>query len=302
MTDMPPAALIGRGSSSDVYRLADGRVLKLYTAGMPERLIAREEAAAAYAAACGLPTARPLGRMRAAGRDGLLFDHIDGRTMLKGVRFRLIAALAALGGLALLHARVHAVPPAPGLRRQRDQIANEIRHNGAPPHWKTAAEAALAALPDGDRLCHGDVHPGNVIATRDGLTLIDWCKASIGHPAADAVRTELLIRFAAHGGRRIHDRLLDMVRDLLGAFYVRRYARATGTPLAQLRRWRLPLAVAWADGMRSTRDAAFRRMVERMVAAEAPHPARRGALRLRLPVLVLRAPVMTMLTFASATV
>ncbi len=302
MTTMPPGAPIGRGSSSDVFRLADGRVLKLYAAHMPERLIAREELVAAHAAACGLATARPLGRMQAGGRDGLLFEHVAGPTLLKGVRFRLFGALRALGALARLHAGVHAVPPPAGLRRQREQIEREIRHNSAPANWKAAATAALARLPDGDRLCHGDVHPGNVIVRDGRLTLIDWCKASAGQPAADAVRTELLIRFAVHGGRRLHDRLLDLVRDLLGAWYLDRYARATGTSRAVLSDWRLPLAVAWADGHRSTREAAYRRMVERLLARQAAPAPRPWRWPVPPPAFVLRMPIATMLTFATATV
>ncbi len=35
----------------------------------------------------------------------------------------------------------------------------------------------LDGLPDGDRLCHGDLHPGNLLLGRDGPAVIDWTDA-----------------------------------------------------------------------------------------------------------------------------
>ncbi|TMA37195.1 MAG: aminoglycoside phosphotransferase family protein, partial [Deltaproteobacteria bacterium] len=43
----------------------------------------------------------------------------------------------------------------------------------------------LETLPDGDQLCHGDMHPGNIMLSRRGPMVIDWTNARRGHPAAD---------------------------------------------------------------------------------------------------------------------
>ena len=37
--------------------------------------------------------------------------------------------------------------------------------------------AWLDTLPDGQRFCHGDYHPGNVILTKAGPIVIDWMTA-----------------------------------------------------------------------------------------------------------------------------
>jgi Ser/Thr protein kinase RdoA (MazF antagonist) len=50
----------------------------------------------------------------------------------------------------------------------------------------------LAALPDGDTLCHGDFHPNNIICGDVGYYIIDWVDVSNGCPAADVCRAYLL--------------------------------------------------------------------------------------------------------------
>jgi thiamine kinase-like enzyme len=52
----------------------------------------------------------------------------------------------------------------------------------------------LAALPDGDRLCHYDFHPLNILGPLGREVLIDWPNASQGDPAADICRSYVLIR------------------------------------------------------------------------------------------------------------
>src|SRR5262249_32610054 len=59
------------------------------------------------------------------------------------------------------------------------------------------ALAMLEALPDGDRLCHGDFHPANVLVGRNGPAVIDWTGATRGDPAADLARTRLLLQAGA---------------------------------------------------------------------------------------------------------
>lgn len=42
------------------------------------------------------------------------------------------------------------------------------------------------------RLCHGDLHPFNLIMSRDSVNIIDWVDASAGDIRADIYRTYLL--------------------------------------------------------------------------------------------------------------
>ena len=55
----------------------------------------------------------------------------------------------------------------------------------------------LSDMPEGDRLCHGDFHPVNVLGDASQPLVIDWPDASCGDPAADVCRSYLLLRLYA---------------------------------------------------------------------------------------------------------
>jgi Ser/Thr protein kinase RdoA (MazF antagonist) len=48
-------------------------------------------------------------------------------------------------------------------------------------------------MPGGDRLCHGDFHPFNVLGLDEHARIIDWLDATRGEPAADVCRSYVLI-------------------------------------------------------------------------------------------------------------
>jgi len=52
----------------------------------------------------------------------------------------------------------------------------------------------LNQLPDGDRLCHGDFHPGNILIKNGDPYIIDWCAATKADPIADVAHTFLLFK------------------------------------------------------------------------------------------------------------
>ena len=52
-------------------------------------------------------------------------------------------------------------------------------------------------MPEGDRLCHGDFHPINVLGEVSRPVVIDWPDACRGDPAADLCRSYLLLRLHA---------------------------------------------------------------------------------------------------------
>jgi aminoglycoside phosphotransferase (APT) family kinase protein len=55
----------------------------------------------------------------------------------------------------------------------------------------------LESMPRGNRLCHGDLVPANVVLRPGGsIAVLDWSHAAQGDPAADAAQTSLLWRLA----------------------------------------------------------------------------------------------------------
>jgi aminoglycoside phosphotransferase (APT) family kinase protein len=123
-----------------------------------------------------------------------------------------------------------------------------------PEEIKRSALGAIESLRDGDRLCHGDFHPGNILRTGEGPVVIDWTNATRGDPDADVARTNLMLRIGEPPpGSPIVVRLLARVggRILLWR-YLQSYGRHRTLGMTALSRWEVPIAAARvADGIES---------------------------------------------------
>ena len=69
----------------------------------------------------------------------------------------------------------------------REYMDAELRHDNGkvPKHIATDILALIDSLPRGDRLCHCDLSPGNVIMTAEGPRLVDWTFAMRAPAAVD---------------------------------------------------------------------------------------------------------------------
>jgi Ser/Thr protein kinase RdoA (MazF antagonist) len=137
---------------------------------------------------------------------------------------------------------MHANTTRPEIPAQRRRLEYKLDHAEAlPPDLKAAAFSALAALPDGEAICHGDFHPANILLAPDRAVVIDWIDASLGNPLADVARTSII----AMGGATVQlsNRLLAGFVRLFHAAYLRHYFRLRPGGEAEYRRW-LPIVAA----------------------------------------------------------
>src|SRR5262249_57658366 len=77
--------------------------------------------------------------------------------------------------LATLALSVHKTPPPRDVLSLRDVMDGSLRLSDGvvPEHIATGILALIERLRPGDGLCHGDLHPANVIMTAAGPPLID---------------------------------------------------------------------------------------------------------------------------------
>jgi Ser/Thr protein kinase RdoA (MazF antagonist) len=95
--------------------------------------------------------------------------------------------------LARLHVQMHECVSGAELPGQRGRLQRKIQHaDSLPAKLQPPLLKALESLPDGDRVCHGDFHPANVLLSGTDATIIDWIDASRGNPLADVARTSII--------------------------------------------------------------------------------------------------------------
>ena len=112
----------------------------------------------------------PVPRVLEVTADALVLERIAGRTMAQELRRRPWTVRRHAALLARLHQRLHEIP----------------------------APSGLAAVSEGDRLLHLDLHPENVILSASGPVVIDWTNARRGDPPLDVALTWVIV--ATSGG------------------------------------------------------------------------------------------------------
>ena len=147
------------------------------------------------------------------GRAWCVMDHADGTPLLAGLSgLRALAALPRLATglpdiLARAAADLHRLDPEPietalngatdrtiGVDGLLDHYAGRARDLAAAP-LQRALERLATTRPDARLrvVCHGDLHPFNVLAAGHRTVVLDWTASQIAHPAYDLAFTHLLL-------------------------------------------------------------------------------------------------------------
>lgn len=186
---------LGAGKEAEVFALGD-RAAKLYAPGAGRERAFREAANLALATARGLPAPAVEQVRRFGDRWGLVTERAPGRPFATAMLSDADAIPTHLAEMVRLHRAIHA-QPGHHLASVKSRIAAGIRDARMPEErLRARLLERLAALPDGDRFCHGDFHPHNVLGVPGAAMVIDWLDAAAGPPAADVARSELLLRLA----------------------------------------------------------------------------------------------------------
>lgn len=242
---------IGQGRTANIWQYREGQILKLYYANMPEEEVRREFTVSQMACKMGLPTPQAVELVEKDGRIGIVFERLQGPTLLKLVLKQIWRIDRHARLLAKLHYQLHQTPlpePAPVLRTMKNTLQWQMqRARHLSQEEKLQVEQYLSALPDGEpRLCHGDFHPDNVMIQGDTAYYIDWMTGTLGNPAADAARTVLLLRMGTmpDGTPKLVDYIVGKIRRRLERVYHAHYLRLSGLTAEEVERWFLPLAAA----------------------------------------------------------
>jgi aminoglycoside phosphotransferase (APT) family kinase protein len=234
--------LIGEGREAEIFAWDDDTVLRVLRPGFDPARVQSEAAAMRAAAGGGVDVPRVYGTITVEGRAGVVMDRVDGPDLitLMGRRPWTLPRAARIVGTE--QARMHEVVAPPDLDNLRERARFKIEAAAdLPADLAELALATLDGLPDGDRLCHGDFHPGNVLLGAQGPAVIDWANATRGDPAGDLARTRLLLQLGAVPEYMpvLIRRLQAFGRGVLSRRCLRAYERARPVDAALVDRWEI---------------------------------------------------------------
>jgi tRNA A-37 threonylcarbamoyl transferase component Bud32 len=208
--------LVARGTRSAVHAYGRDAVIKIPDLETPEDWILAEARYADAVRAAGAPAPRLLDVREIRGRAASVWERVRGPSMWEEILAAPARAASYGRRLADLELALFDLVPPLVLPSQRDRLLNKVRRCAA------AIDPALGEVLDGLPaparplwLCHGDLHPGNVILSGAGPIVIDWFDASRGDRAGEVARSRLLLRGAT--GDELPSHLPGATRPMLVA-------------------------------------------------------------------------------------
>ena len=238
---------IGKGRMADVYAWGEGKILKLNQKKYPVSLAEREMLITQTAQAAGIPVPTAFEVIEYQGRYGIVFERIIGRSLMEELQARPWKLISVARQMAEMHALIHSKSITAEIPSQKSLIIDGIENAiDITEEEKKTVLTFTQHLPDGDRLCHGDFHPGNILLSSHGPVIIDWMTGTCGNPLADVGRTVMILETGNLPPEiPIFSRsLMTLSRSLLNSIYQQRYFQLRADKKDHLGPWRLPLLIA----------------------------------------------------------
>lgn len=185
--------VIGVGNTAKVYEWEEGKVLKLFHEGYPQEYIWNEYH---NARAIGLMNFEKPVAYEIITNDestGIIYDKVEGESLLDWVM-----KTGNLTGCAEYMASLHKAilkNAVTDLPNYKDFLKQHIKNANIELGKKQEVIQRINQLPDGDTLCHGDFHPGNILLSEDRVSVIDFMNLCHGHYLYDIARTVFLVEY-----------------------------------------------------------------------------------------------------------
>ena len=258
--------LIGQGREAEIFEWRDGRVLKLLRAPGSSAGLAFEIAALEAARSAGVSVPRAYEEVVIDGRTGLLLERLEGADLLTIIGQKPWRVFRSGRLTGEIHARINAARAPASLPAVRDVVNRGLARLAlSEPTLAEWVGRILAHLPDGEALCHGDFHPGQLMSSGDRYAAFDWSGAKRGDALFDYARTRVLLSIGEPPpGTHLTLKLLAKIgRRVLISSYVRSYKRHTAQRIdeVRVRHWEIVnLAVRLVDDVRGERPRLLRRL------------------------------------------
>ncbi len=240
--------VIGKGRAAEVIYWGNNRVLKLFYKKFPSNIIDYQFKVDTLVGKIFPNCPKPFEKIKENGRIGILYEYIEGITLIEFMKKKIINIGKALRMLAEIHVEMH---------KYESKDINSLKNIFKPiihqtnlldDDQKKEITNYIEKLPDGNAICHGDLHPDNIIVSKNKLYVIDWANTYSGNPNSDVARTFYLIKYGTSPSDEdtlkksfIHRFLYKAIKSRLSKIYVKHYLKLTGISLKEIKKWDLAI-------------------------------------------------------------
>ena len=233
-------SLLARGGQAEIYDLGNGKVLRVAKRPRDFERIRYEYGVYASLADSPLSVPQAFELVTVGEAPAIVMEKVSGPSMMDLVTRNPLRATSLATELARLHVELSKVKATEGITLAKAKAEACIkRSEKIDDASKERILKMLHELPDGDTLCHGDFHPGNILYANGKSYLIDWVGASRGDFYSDIAHSYLLLRVVPRVPHM--NRVMHFLQKRIGMTIAGRYLRAvlpeSDADTARLSRW-----------------------------------------------------------------
>lgn len=242
---MEKGKLIGQGRTAEVFEYGQDKILKLFRADMPKNMIEKEYEFSTNICKVIKCVPKVYTFIEADDRCGIIYERINGKTMMEVIASKPWRAKKEAQCLAELHKAIQQKVDFELYDCKASLKYNISKTELLDNNVKNRLYEYIDKLEDNNILCHGDFHPENVLITDNGPVVIDWMTAARGNPLFDVARTSVLLKFGGVPEKSyLEHKIINYGRNKFYSEYIKQYIKITGIQLEKIEQWELPVAAA----------------------------------------------------------
>ena len=194
-----PGRKLSEGLNANVYEWGDDRVIKLFKASYPTEKVTEEYYNALAVKRLDFKKAEVLELKKTEVGYGIIFKKLNGETLLDYI-FRTRDFKGAAKTMAELQRNINKckfdVLKTEGLETAHQRLRKDMLDSKKADSDATKEMIRfLGTMKEGDSLCHGNLHPDNVMMTDEGAVALSFSGYCIGKPMYDVARSFFLIAY-----------------------------------------------------------------------------------------------------------
>lgn len=238
--------IVGRGRTADVFEYGHDSIIKILKPRFSNSLAEKEEKLHTIVQDSGLPVPKLLDVVMIDGKKGLVYQKINGISMLDSIRDNPNKMPDYANDLASLHIDISRCKiDDDRLETVNKRYLSWIENTDIlTAEDKEKVLSYLGELPHGNSLCHSDFHADNILIDNGKYYIIDWLTAAKGSFCADVMRSFMLIKYSSAADDLDITQEIRMGIDLFSKIYIDGVLKAGKLSLDDVFRWELPVLAA----------------------------------------------------------
>jgi hypothetical protein len=240
MYNLSKLKLLARGGQAEIYEIDEEKVLRVLRNPEDEKYLKAEMSIMHALKAKGKDVPAVYEYLRVNDMPAIVIERIYGMTMLDDIKKNPIKLFKQAEKLANLHINIADSSTGLGLLSIKQRAAFLIpRAEMLNADSRAFALKVLEELEEGNEICHGDFHPGNILISNGKYFVIDWFGATSGRKISDIAHTYLLLKIIPRipGMSRFQYDIMKLFGRILADRYLKSCYKLSLFDWGELSRW-----------------------------------------------------------------